>query len=253
MKTQLKRISTFLILLMTVALFSCNEGDDTPGLGEVGVKMLAVTDNNKLTNSGRVQSTITFTEVKVGVTEIELEFLDEDGLPEGEDEIEFEGQFIVDLLNGTSNPDFGVAALADDFFEELEIGMEPILEGNHSIYVALEFTPKDAVEPVNVVYAYDDDLDFELEIETGFQINDNGINQLLLLFDLDRLLKGIDLNQAVADENGDIFINESSNSELASIIESNLDRILDAGEDSDDDGLFDDEDDYDDDEDSDKD
>ncbi len=238
------KTTTLVLILGILILGSCTE-DEESGIATVGVKMQAVTSVNSLATSGRVLNTISFTEALVGVTELELETLEDDAMDDAEDddEIEFEGRFIVDLIAGVSDPDFGFTELPAGLYEELEIEMEPILEGGHTIYVAFEFTPEGGTEPVSVIYTYDDELEFELESESGFMLDGTGINQLLVLLDLDALLAGIDLSNALAGDDGVIRINGESNAEIASKFESNLDKILEAGEDDDDDGEFDDDDD----------
>jgi hypothetical protein len=54
------------------------------------------------------------------------------------------------------------------------------------------------------------------------------------------LFNGIDLSKAVVSEDGIIRINETTNSNLANIIENNLDESCKGGDDSDDDDDIDD-------------
>jgi hypothetical protein len=235
------RISLFVLLFAAgIFLQSCSEDID-PRAAQVKLEMKAKTSLSTL--NGRTANTgFVFKEVLLGVTEIEFETLEEDEQEdaEGEDEeIEFEGQFIVDLINGTSTPDFGIADIAPGIYEEMEIEMEPILEGSYSIFVSFDFTNAYS-EVVAVEYGNSDELEFELENETGFVLEAGAANQMLVLFNLDTLFAGIDLNAASADNDGVVRINSSSNVALAAAIASNLAQILDAGEDDDDDGDIDD-------------
>jgi hypothetical protein len=247
------RISTFVLLLAgSLFLKSCSEVAEPgvpqmdPDLAQVKLEMKAQT--NQSTINSRIMNTgLVFNEVLLGVTELEFELLNEEN---DDDDIEFEGQFIVDLINGTSTPDFGIANIAPGIYEEIELEMDPILDGGLSIIVSFEFT-NDNNEAVIVEYGNSDELEFEIENDYGFNLEAGVTNQILVMFDLDALFAGIDLNAATADNDGIVRINKSSNANLAADIDSNLDQILDAGKDDDDDGDIDDDDDYDDDDDND--
>jgi hypothetical protein len=250
MKSTIKISMLVLLFVGSIFLKSCTEAIDPadaqmdPDLAQVKLEMKAQT--NLSTINSRVMNTgLVFNEVLLGVTELEFELLNEEN---DDDDIEFEGLFIVDLINGTSTPDFGIASIAPGIYEEIELEMDPILYGGLSIFVGFEFINADS-EAVTVEYGNSDALDFEIENDSGFNLEAGVTNQILVMFDLDALFAGIDLNAATADNDGIIRINKSSNADLASAIDSNLDQILDAGEDDDDDGEIDDhdDDDYDDD------
>lgn len=242
MRTIIK-ISAFVLLLATgMILQSCGEDSD-PSLAKVQLEMKAQTTQSTINNGRTMNNGLVFNQVLLGVTELEFETLEEDELEdvEGEDEneeVEFEGQFVVDLINGTSTPDFGIADIAPGIYEEMEIEMEPILDGGYSIFVSFEFTNAND-EVVAVEYGNSDDLEFEIEDDNGFVLDVGATNQMLVLLNLDALFSGIDLNTASADNDGIVRINNNSNSDLAAAIASNLDQILDAGEDDDDDGEID--------------
>ena len=131
-----------------------------------------------------------------------------------------------------------MAEIAPGIYEEIEIEMEPILEGGYSIFVGFEFTNSNN-EVVSVEDGNSDELEFEVENETGFVLDGGAANQMLILLNLDVLFTGVDLNTATADNDGVIRINESSNVDILETIASNLDHILDAGEDDDEDGDID--------------
>lgn len=232
-------------------LFSCSgEGDVAPAVTQVDVKMQATSSATIESSGGRVANTgYSFQQVLVGVTEMKFETLEEDLEEEDEEEnedeerdedIEYEGNFIVDLIAGTTTPEFGLADILSGVYEEMEIEMEPILEGGHTVFVAFEYAADSASAPVQVEYSYDDDLEFEVKSKNGFELKAANLNQILIVLDLDVLFAGVDLSTASADDDGVIRINDSSNDHLAEIIEVNFESILEAGEDDDDDGKFDD-------------
>lgn len=242
MRTTIK-ISAFVLLLATGMIMQSCSDDNEPGVAQINLEMKAQTTQSTINNGRTMNTGLVFNEVLLGVTELEFETLEEDELEdiEGEDEneeVEFEGQFVVDLINGTSTPDFGIADIAPGIYEEIEIEMEPILDGGYSIFVSFEFTNANE-EVVTVEYGNSDDLEFEIEDDNGFVLDAGATNQMLILLNLDVLFSGIDLNTASADNDGVVRINNSSNSELSAAIASNLDQILDAGEDDDDDGEID--------------
>ena len=108
-----------------MVLGGCTESD-APATAKVQLEMKASTSLSKISSSGRsMASGLVFSEILIGVTELEFETLEEDQREEeddahdGEDhdgetendEIEFEGEFAVDLIHGTSTPDFGIAEI----------------------------------------------------------------------------------------------------------------------------------------------
>jgi hypothetical protein len=238
---------SMIVLLVTIGLFfqSCGEENVNLGEAQLALQMKAQTNQSTL-NSRTLNTGFVFSQVMLGVTELEFETLEEAETEdeEGEDdqeEVEFEGEFIVDLINGTSTPDFGIAEIAPGIYEEIEIEMEPILEGGYSIFVAFEYTDANN-EVVAVEYGNSDELEFEVENETGFVLDAGATNQMLVLLKLDALFTGVDLSTATADSDGVIRINGSSNTNIADAIASNLDQVLDAGEDDDEDGDIDEDD-----------
>ncbi|MCX2744122.1 hypothetical protein OO013_09610 [Mangrovivirga sp. M17] len=240
---EITKVFAFVLLLAAgMIMQSCAEDSD-PRLAQVSLEIKAQTTQSTISNGRQMNSGLVFNEVLVGVTELEFETLEEDELEdiEGEDEneeVEFEGQFVVDLINGTSTPDFGIASLTPGIYEEMEIEMEPILDGGYSIYVSFEFVNAND-EVVTVEYGNSDELEFEIENDNGFLIDAGVTNQMLVLLNLDALFAGVDLNTAGVDIDGIVRINSNSNSDLAVEIASNLDQILEAGEDDDDDGEID--------------
>ena len=216
--------------------------------------MSATTVLSTINTTGRSMATgLVFTDVVLGVTEIEFETLEEesgeggddieDSDDDGEDdneEVEYEGNFVVDLIAGTSTPDFGVADIAPGLYEEMEIELKPILDGNITMFVAFEYTPDGATDPVVYEYSNSAEMEYEIEPEGGFQLDENALNQMLVVIDLDAMFANIDLSTATADVDDIVRINGSSNADLASQIAQNLGDVMDGGEDEDGDGEYDD-------------
>ena len=252
MKNLFKTVIVTLFIGLAVIMQSCNNND--PGLSNINLEMKATSALSTINASGRVMNSgLVFTDVVIGVTEIEFEtfeeneaedsgeFEDNDG--DGEDdneEIEYEGEFVVDLIAGTSTPDFGVTDIAPGIYEEMEIELNPILEGGITMFVAFDYTPDGAVDAVRYEYSTSAEMEFEIEPEGGFILDEGALNQLLVLIDLDAMFANIDLNNVTVDSDGVVRINSESNVDLANQIAMNLGDVMEGGEDEDGDGEIDD-------------
>ena len=253
MKNLLKTTILTLFIGFAMVMQRCNNND--PALSDINLTMKATTSLSTINSSGRVMNTgLVFTDVVIGVTEIEFETFEEDEAEENEEieddedgageddneEVEYEGNYIVDLIAGTSTPDFGVVDIAPGIYEEMEIELNPILEGGLSMFVAFDYTPDGATDPVRYEYSTSAEMEFELEPEGGFILDEGSLNQMLVLIDLDAMFANIDLSTATADVDGVVRINESSNVDLANQIAANLGDVMEGGEDEDGDGEIDD-------------
>ncbi len=284
MKLISKNTMVIALMGMVMLLVSCGESVD-PAMSDIKLEMRATSQLSTINTNARVANTgIEFTKVLIGVTEIEFESMggdndmdnddsgdnhssdgwDDNGWDDDSDdssddhnddsnnhnddeyEIEFEGQFIVDLLNGTSNPDFGMADIAPGIYKELEVRVSPIMDDGNSIFIQFNYQA-DGKDPVTVEYTSNREIKFEIENKSGMQFDGNAINQILILFDLDKLFAGVDLSMAVTDSDGVIRINSTSNTNLTSSLWRNLDNAFEAGEDHDGDHDIDDDNDSDDD------
>ena len=234
------------LIACCIMLGGCTESD-APATAKLQLEMKASTSLSKISSSGRsMASGLVFSEVLIGVTELEFETLEEDQKEEeddaldGEDhdgeteneEIEFEGEFAVDLIHGISTPDFGIAEILPGQYEEMEIEIGPVLEGGKSVLIAFEIPRQDA-DPLKFEYSYSGELEIEIERDAGFHLDGGSLNQMLVLFDLDLLFGNIDFSQAVADADGIIRIHSTSNEGLASLIAANIHAVFEAGEDHD--------------------
>lgn len=256
----LKKLIVGVVITLSLLLGSCGDSVD-PNMADVQMKMKAISDMGSFDASGRVlDNHITFNQVLLGVTEIEFESMvgdhdddgddhdsddsDDDSMDDNDDEdsdyeIEFEGKFIVDLIAGTSTPDFGISDVMPGTYKELEVKLEPILDDGNSIYIELTYQPEGS-DPVIIQYSTNRTIEFEIEKDNGFELDLGTLNQILVLFDLDQLMAGLNLEQANVDEDGAIRINNESNADIANVIWDKLGMALDAGDDDDGDDEFDD-------------
>jgi hypothetical protein len=270
----LERSLVALFISFGLLMCGCGESVD-PNVADVRLKMKATTSLASINSGGRVmENHINFTQALLGVTEIEFESLvndysndndhngdndskdddssdndfddgDDDDSEDGdgdENEIEFKGNFVVDLIAGTSTPDFGIADLLPGEYKEIKVKLEPILDGGNSIFIEFTYTEGDESEPVTVQYSTDVEIVFEIERHSGIQLDGGTLNQILILFDLDQFLNSINIYEATADMDGIVRINSNSNADIAAAIRAKLHLLMDAGEDDNGDGEFDDED-----------
>lgn len=281
MNKLLKRSGLAVLMVMGLLIGGCNDSGD-PSLANVKVEMRAVTNLGQLNASGRVMAaSVTFQEALVGVTEIEFEsfesFDDHNNHDQGNDhsnddsndgsddrmagtssgddhgddegdhddggEIEFKGEFIVDLINGISTPDFGIADVIPGLYREIKVRISPILNDGNSIFISFEYQPE-GEDPVTIEYSNQSSYLFKIENNQGIQLYEGQLNQILVLLNLDELLAGIDFSTADVDTDSVIRISSASNPEIASTIESHLSKAFDAGEDKDGDDNIDDDDDH---------
>lgn len=229
------KVQLFIVSIVILLLASCSSD---PQLEGVKLKMKAVTTQSSI--NGRLNATgLTFTDIMIGVDEIEFETELEDDQEDisGEDDelkVEFEGPYVIDLINGTSTPNLGIGDVPTGVYDELEIEMAPVLTGGNSVFIKFTLDGK--------TYEFSTTEEIEIEVEnlSGFDIDSNSLQNFLVLINLDNVFAGIDLSNAVADEDGVIRINDSSNSEIAHSIINQLEDSCEAGEDDDKDDEIDD-------------
>ena len=150
------------------------------------------------------------------------------------------GEFIVDLLEGTSDPDFGISGVIPGVYEEIEVKVSPILDDGNGIFFAFTYQTDGMDEPLKFEFTSNKEFKLEIENQSGIQLDGNALNKILILFDLDKIFADADLSQTSKDVDGIIRINSTLNIELAATIYGNLHSAFDAGEDHDDDHDIDD-------------
>jgi hypothetical protein len=208
------------LLLFAIVISACSSD---PQLDGVKLKIKAITSQSSI--NGRTSATgLTFTEVKLGVSEIEFEMEDDDDDDDSE-EVEFEGAFTVDLIAGTSNPSFGLGEVASGVYDEIEIELAPVMADGNSIFISFIKN--------GTTYEFSSKQEFDIEIEDsdGYTIDANTLTNILVLVNLDVLFANVNLGNAVADEDGVVRINETSNSSLASQIINQLEDSCDVDDD----------------------
>lgn len=243
-----------LVMLVMSIMWGCN--DSGPSMEGIKLEMKATTAVSKISKSGRVAgSGYTFKKALVGVKEFEFETLEEDDMEDAEDDsngssddgeednekVEFKGSYVVDLIAGTSDPEFVNGNLTPGFYEEIEIELARTLADNNTMFIVFKYKP-DTGDSVTVEFSTKETLEFEFEDDNGFQIEEAALTNFLVLINLDSLFAGVDLSLATVSDDGVIRINDTTNTNLAKIVKDNLDDSCEGGEDEDDDDDIDDND-----------
>jgi len=262
-----------LFFFLVFSLVRCDSAEPAPGRSNVKIRMMAEkgTSSGSLM-SGRVATdTIVFSKALIGISELEFKTLEEDGDDhkdcdstrmddddsdrkgpgsndnedksgsgshdddEDDQEAQLKGDFVFDLISGTSSPNFEVTP---GVYKKIEIKTAPILADGKSAFIAFDATQ--GSETFKVEFSTKAKMELELKQYGGFKVDSSAMNQILVLLKLNVLFAGIDFSQAVVDADGVIRINETSNTRLFYQIKGKLEESFEAGEDHNHDGKIDD-------------
>lgn len=140
--------------------------------------------------------------------------------------IVLKGAFVVDLLQGTSTPDFGVADVFPGTYRRVRLKLSPILPGGKSILISKTLVSEALGEEKIVEFSLEGELQIMIESTNSFTLRGGDFKQFLVLLDLNALFQWVDLVQAVPDEHGIIAINEKSNAAMAAQIRTKLSQVV---------------------------
>jgi hypothetical protein len=238
------KIQFLALLMLAMSVFSACDDAGTQNDG-VAFKMKATTSSSVINPAGRsLETTYTFQEAMMGVRKVEFENDVDDDSGDDDFEVEFKGRYVVDLIAGTSDPEFGVSSIDPGLYNEIEVELGQFLEGGNSMFVAFQYQPSGG-DPVQVEFSTKALLEIEIDDDEGFVMQPETLSNILVMINLDRLLSNVDLSQATADDDGIIRINDTSNMAIAQQILANFKTSCKAGRDDDDDDHWDDKDDND--------
>jgi hypothetical protein len=144
----------------------------------------------------------------------------------------FKGPFIVDLLNGNSIPDFGVAEVMPATYQKIRLKLGPALPRGKSIFISATLVSGISREAMLIEFSLASIFELRIENPNGFKLEGGDFKQFIVLLDLDTLFEGVDLREAVADEHGIVRIDEESNAALAAQLRTRLSQSIHAREDS---------------------
>lgn len=229
------KIFAFAITLFLIISFSCQKESELNGAKVV----FKAESNNYTIKSAPATTSISFTQALIGISEVELEGEteyeneQEDVEYEYSYELEFEGPFAVDLINATSTPEILISNIEPARYNEFECEISNVLDDGNSIFIAGSVE----LDGENLTFIFESQEDYELEIE-GHNLFNQPINASelwVIVLDLDYLFGGIDFMDAQVDENDQIRINKTSNSDLYAQIKSKLVHSFDFDDDNHDD------------------
>ncbi|MEQ8551842.1 MAG: DUF4382 domain-containing protein [Cyclobacteriaceae bacterium] len=251
----MKKLSVLFIpiILVFVLFTSCNEDTPEAGLatGTAELSMYATSSGDIQLNTGRINEALTIDEAFIGISKVELksdiesdeEELAEDEGEEEDEEIEYnwEGPFVINLLTGESNPEYDPTEVEVGVYTKFEAEFDQVVGDTASLVIRGSIMTDNGEVPFE--YEYNQSEDLKVESESGFEVNEDSFNNLLVEFDISSLFEGVDFSQADSGDDGVIRINKDMNRDLADIIETNFELATSFGEDIDgDDSLDDDED-----------
>lgn len=229
----------YILLFLLVGSILFPGCSDETGIRGLKLKMKATSELSTI--NGRTDgSELVFTQILIGVQELEFETEEEDeaedssGHEDDSDEIEFEGDYVVDLIAGTSTPSFELSRVMPGVYDKIEIEMGPILENGNTVFVAFTYnsTP--------IEFSTGKEIEVEIEKLGGIELDENTVKNLLVILNLDELFANLDLSQLVVSEDGVIRVNDTNNADFTKQILSNIHHAFDAGDDDDHDDEIDD-------------
>lgn len=225
--------------------------------------------------SGVVQGTLTLTDARIALKDIEFDMASDDADTAEElldnESVEFIGPFIIDLLNNTSEPEFDMADLLPGRYTEIELDLDDIDDEDiaanpsllnqtdplfeRSIYLAGTYTGLTAggeVTDAPFSFAYELHEEFELaapDAESGITVANQTYVPVIIAF---RLASWFDFTNSETNSDNKDFsnitltngaivldeISEGDNNTIINVLKENIKESADFGEDGDDSGVL---------------
>ena len=201
---------------------------------------------------------IEYTVAKVVVSEIEFEqgvdcSIDDDVVDEQEIEFEYEGPFVVNLLNQKAIPSFDQIKIEKATYCKFKFKLDKleddeVTEGvsvsdnivDYSVYIEGTY---DYSTPFIVKFDQDEEFEMESESIEGLNFTNGELNTIFLVFDLSKLFEGIADLSTLDDVDGVVYIDKDNNQDEYDLIKENLKKFSKLQKDSDDNDELDDDDD----------
>jgi hypothetical protein len=237
----------YLIAILAVLSVACSNDNTANDPALLSFKFEGVSTS---ISNGRVASQLEITEAQIGVTKIEFELEHEDEhhnsssndddkqsgnddnkSDDSEFELELKGNWVVDLLDGTSNPDLPVMSIDPGQFNELKIVLSPIIDGKYSVVYKANLTD-DLGNQVPVEILLTSEIIFKVYDDAGFVVSSEKLNEIIVKLELDKWLSGIDLSSLNV-ENGKIKISIDHNEGEIEKIKINIKDHCGSGSDDD--------------------
>lgn len=224
-------MATFIPLLIVVQCSLLERGTVSLTVGNTSRFSMGVKENN-----------IQFDKAMIGISKIEFKQLNPG---EEEDDIDFEDDYVCDLIDESCDPDLGTTEIPADCYTKIEAELMPTAEIIHEECPEVEncvLVTGTAPNGKPFVLCYAQSEDFKAEDEEGFPVEAVSLNNVLLLFDLEGWFEGVPWDEVEdPDEDGVFEINKDANRDIHDIIEANIESNSELGRDQDEDGIIDEE------------
>ena len=224
MKTTINKTTLLSLLISASVLFTACSDSTGPS-----IKLnAAVKGNTSLQKQKSAADTLTITEAKFRISELEFE----SALGDDKSDIEV-GPVILSLNLDGGLTEVGIADVPSGMYDELEFEIEKrdddaaILDSDFSSEDGSEYSVviKGSLNGEGFTFRSGKDFSVELEFDPAVEINDDQRISVTLAFDI---------NQWFADGNGNVL--DPTNAANLSQIETNIENSLDVFEDDDEDG-----------------
>ncbi len=188
---------------------------------------------NALSGTRADGSIVDVTYAHVGVSKIKFKSIEQMGVAT---EVGLEGKFDLDLLSGTSSPDLSAVTIPAGLYKKMKVKIDQGLADGSSVVVRGTWTPAGGGAAVPFEYVTDEEFEFEIENQTGFELSERALSDVLVLFDLDAWFAKVDFASAMVGADGTIHIDDRNNERLGDSLEEAIDDSAEVGEDEDHDG-----------------
>ncbi len=250
------------VITLLIAVAGC-ESNET-GLNKLKIEMVPETSaSSRMMSGGRIaceSDTVIFKSFLLGVTEVSLKNKehghgrckndnDDDQNHEGDDNSgensenkwKVEGEFVVDVLAGTSTPDMSADLPPDSLtFHKMEIEFGPVLPDSNSVFIEATVIHDD--DTLEVEFATSREFEIHLKRKRGIEISPS-LDKLLVAFSIDKLFSGVDWSKAKEGDDGVIHLSDPANAYLGYKVKYNFYRLMRWGRDKNHDHHMDDHDD----------
>jgi hypothetical protein len=243
-----------IIMVFWLGTFSCSENE----VGESARMTIRMLGSNHTVQNARISAGLNVDEAFFGVSKIELEresehhggIDDHKGHSDDDDnddheyqsndefELEIKGNYVVDLINGTSQPEIPTVSLDPGFYNEVKVELSPILEGGYSVILKGSHIDDQGNERA-VEFILDQFFEIKIENRNGFNLDVEKLNQILLLFELEAWFADIRFDELI-DEDGVIRIKVDVDEDAVNQVKINIGNHCKGGSDDNNDGELDD-------------
>lgn len=238
-----KLIKTVLIFFIGLLIVSCSK-DDPAGSLSISAKATLTKSANKTVSAKNAVTEVTISDFLVNIEEFELEMddneqdddneqWDDDGYYDFEDDLELEGPFELNLMQGQVS--FLGVDVPNGTFEEIEFKFDESTDATSDLF-GKSVLIKGTIDGTPFIFWHDFDDEIEVDFdEPQFDlVVQNGPNSVVIDFDLSLLfdtVNGIDLSQATDNnEDGTIEISPNDNdgnNELAHQLKDKFKTLID--------------------------